>query len=203
MLDAEWNAVRHPGAAGRLRAGWNPDVVRLHGVKPCPVPRSQCVPYAVPWPPMPDLLEGPCSLRSTGSSAATSQAAERLLWVGTRCRRTSAVWQPNSTGRFLATSSGDCLAGPGQKPPLRRCSWLAKCGRSSGGTRVRVFLGSAVATLNLCGRQHQNHRRAMAVSLAEGPWMATLGRVRDREPTPAPRRSSEAPSLRRSSRTAC
>ena len=58
------------GAAGRLRAGWNPDVVRLHGVKPCPVPRSQCVPHAVPWPPMLDLLEGPCS-RSTGSSAAT------------------------------------------------------------------------------------------------------------------------------------
>ena len=34
------------------------------------------------------------------------------IWVGSRSRRTSAVWQPNSTGRFRATSSGDWLAGP-------------------------------------------------------------------------------------------
>jgi hypothetical protein len=33
-------------------------------------------------------------------------------WVGTRYRRTSAVWQPNLIGSFRATSSGDWLAGP-------------------------------------------------------------------------------------------
>jgi hypothetical protein len=69
----------------------------------------------------------------TGRFGTTSSGPRMSLTVGTRHRRTTAVWQPNSTGRFPAMSSADWLAGP---DPLRSSSRLISAPRSG---RLRPF----------------------------------------------------------------
>jgi len=52
------------------------------------------------------------SVKVLGGAVIRSENGRGQQWVETRSRRTSGVWQSNSTGRFRATSSADWLAGP-------------------------------------------------------------------------------------------
>jgi len=88
-----------------------------------------------------DSLACSANDRFLSGAAVRPEKCHRRLGVGTRSRRTSALRQPNSTGRFRATNSADWLAGPdplgalGRFGPsvgnatVNRPSACAACGR--------------------------------------------------------------------------
>jgi hypothetical protein len=73
-------------------------------------------------------------------------------WAETRSRRTSAVWQPNSTGRFQATSSADWLAGPDPLRPFAVAAWPTAVRREGAADECRLSGGPILRILGPVSR---------------------------------------------------
>ena len=113
---------------------------------------------------------------------ARPEKRHRRLWVGTRHRRTSAVWQPNLTGSFRATSSGDWLAGPDLKPSLAVPRWPTAMQRKE----------PVASACFLAAQLHESWIRSAAVRVGRRPTLRTHPLSPPRRPRVAGRSRSLA-----------